>query len=148
MFGYTGGRREIGLLIHIPHGNFYVVFFDGSSPWDLLPSPGSSDVLIKYDMHTCKTEEETGVCFKRLTDPNVTLVKLGMRAEVLRRAFLRWGLRSRCCGWRSVPHAALGKQWMLSMSPMLLSSAVFQRACCPLKCSLLHFTYLMKYGFD
>lgn len=38
-------------IVCIPVGNFYVVFFNGSSPYDLLPSPGSSGVLIKLDSH-------------------------------------------------------------------------------------------------
>lgn len=137
MLEYTGEQGR--WVLCIPIGIFYVVFFDGSSPCDLLPSPGSSDVLIKSESHECKTDEERGLYLKRLMDPNVTLVG---------RASLHWGLRSRCCGWRPVPHAAPGEQGMLPMSPPLLSTSVLPGARCPLKCSPLHFIYLMKYGFD
>lgn len=76
MLYYTGGRWVVCIQI----GNFYVVLFDSSSPCHLLCSPGTSDVLIKLDLHICKTEEKTAMHFKKLAHPNVTLMKLGMRA--------------------------------------------------------------------
>lgn len=85
--------------------------------------------------------------FKKFADPKVTLMKLDVRAEDLGRAFLCWGLKSRWCSWKPVPHAALGDQGMLSMSPVLSSTSGLQRACCPLKCSLSHYIYLVKSGF-
>lgn len=75
-------------VVCIPVGSLFVVFLDDSSPCDLLPSPGSSDVLIKSDLRIHKAEEETGIYFKRLTDPVVTLMEFSLRSEVLGGAFL------------------------------------------------------------
>lgn len=147
MLEYSGGSRGGGLFV-----SQLAIFllFSLMTLCDLLPTPGSSDVLIKSDLHKHKAEEEAGIYFKRLTDPVVTLMEFGLRAGVLGGAFLLWGLRSRCSGWRPVPRTPRcpGEQGMLSLPPTLPSASVWWRTCCPLKCSLSHFIYLVKYELD
>lgn len=113
----------------MPGGSFYAVFFDSSSPCNLI---ATLDLLIHPQnlIYIRVRREETRVNFEQAFGPRCETNEV--RASVLGRAFL-YGRWSQCC--HQTPYCTLPwdcpghslAQGLLSVSPMLLSSSGSQR---------------------